>query len=152
MIACQCLSAHAHRMPTTTSEKVFVSTKNCYTSRLNSVKRIAASRSSPKPSTSTLFSRVLFLLPALHCFNNCPSNLSCMFKSQNWVEYFLMSFEQTLWRPHCLVTPRMRMCVGIPIKFCQSFDISLLRTTVVLSDWKSTKFVEICIPLHSGSL
>lgn len=68
----------------------------------------------------------------------------------SWV--FLNVIQQTLWRDLIFDNTKNGDIYGIPIKLCQSSDISLFKTTVVLRDWKSTKFVEICIPLHSGSL
>lgn len=87
--------------------------------------------------------RTAFTIALLNC-------LACSKVKLSWV--FLNVIQQTLWRDLIFDNSKNGDIYGILIKLCRSFDISLFKTTVVLRDWKSTKFVEICIPLHSGSL
>lgn len=103
------VSAHVHRMPTTTSMKVFVLTKNSYT--LSLMKNIAYTDHTNFQSQAPPLCFYFCFLPASHCFYYCPSNLSCMFKSQNWVEYFLLSFSKHNGETSFLIKPRMGMYV-----------------------------------------
>lgn len=118
---------------------------------IQNIKKIAYTDHTHFQSQTPQLCFLFCFLPASHWFYYCPSNLSCMFKSQNWVEYFLLSFSQHYGETSFLIKPRMGMYVEI-LRSVNHLTFHCLRLQLVISDWKSTKFVKICIPLHSGFL
>lgn len=101
-----------------------------------------------EPNISTLLN---FILPVSHWYYYCLSDFSCMFKS---LFFFLNCHPANIMED----LTKMGMYVRKKKKkknilsFVNHLTFHCSRLQLVIRDWKSTRFVKICIPLHSGSL